>query len=196
MDWWSVALAALLGLGLSASTGLNTWLPLLLMSAAARLHVGGVHLNGSFAWLASDVALAVLVIATLIEVVADKVPAVDHALHGIATFVRPLAAAVAVAAAFTKLDPMVAAVIGLMIGAPTALGMHSIKTATRVGSSVTTFGCANPFLSIVDDIVSFVLSVIAIFTPILVPIALGAAIFAGVWFVRKLRRARPEPRPV
>ncbi len=189
MDWWTVALAALLGLGLAASTGLNTWLPLLLLSAAARLHLGGVQLNGSFAWLESNVALAVLLIATLIEVIADKVPAVDHMLHSIATFVRPLAAAMAVAAAFTKLDPVPAAVIGLMIGAPAAIGMHSIKSATRVGSSITTLGCANPLLSLVEDAISLSLSTISILMPLVVPVAIAVIVLAGVYFVRR-KRAR------
>src|SRR5581483_10998267 len=178
MDWGTVVLAALLGLGLAASTGLNTWLPLLLLSAAARLHLGGVQLNGSFVWLQSNVALAVLLIATFIEVIADKVPAVDHFLHGIATFVRPLAAAI------TKLDPVLAAIIGLMIGAPAALGMHSIKAATRAGSTVTTLGCANPILSIIEDAISFSLSAISILMPLLVPVAIAIVIAAGLYFLK------------
>jgi len=192
MDWPSVALAAFLGVGLAASTGLNTWLPLLLLSAAARLHLGGIHLSGSFAWLESNVALAVLLVATLIEVIADKVPAVDHFLHGIATFVRPLAAALAVAAAFTKLDPVPAAIIGLMIGTPAALGMHSIKAATRAGSSMTTLGCANPILSIIEDAISFALSTISILMPLLVPIAIALVIVMGLWFVRKVQVSEIE----
>jgi len=190
MEWWTVVLAALLGLGLAASTGLNTWLPLLLLSAAARMQLGFVHLNGSFAWLRSDVALAVLLVATLIEIVADKVPSIDHFLHGIATFIRPLAAALAAAAVFTKLDPVTAAVLGLIIGAPAALGMHGIKSATRVGSTLTTFGCANPILSLVDDAVSFVLSITAIFAPLAVPVALALVMLLAWSLLKKLKSSR------
>ena len=191
MEWMNVGLAVLLGLGLSASTGLNTWLPLLLLSGAAHFNLAGVQLSGSFSWLGSQTALLVLLIATLIEVVADKIPAVDHALHAVSTFVRPAAATVAMAAAFTHLDPMVAGMLGLMIGAPTALGFHALKSAARVGSSVTTFGCANPVLSLIDDVASLLLSVIAIFIPILVPLALGAIGIALWMLVRKIRAARP-----
>jgi hypothetical protein len=188
MDWFELVIALLLGLGLAASTGLNTWLPLLLMSVAAHFGLAGVNLSGSFAWLGSTTAIAILLVATFIEVLADKVPAVDHALHSVATFIRPLAAAVAMAAAFYKLDPMVAGVLGLMIGAPTALGFHSLKAATRVGSSVTTFGCANPVLSLIDDVVSFGMTVIAIFTPLLVPIVLAIVLIAGWKLVQRFRR--------
>jgi uncharacterized membrane protein len=194
MDWLELGIALLLGLGLSASTGLNTWLPLLLMSVAAHFGLAGVNLSGSFAWLGSTTAIAVLLVATLIEIVADKVPAVDHALHSVATFIRPLAAAVAMAAAFTELDPMIAGVLGLMIGAPTALGFHSLKAATRVGSSITTFGCANPILSLIDDVVSFFLTIVAIFSPLLVPLFLALVLIAGYKLVQRLRRA-PVPSP-
>jgi hypothetical protein len=196
MEWMSIGIAVLLGLGLSASTGLNTWLPLLMLSGAAHFHLAGIQLNGSFGWLGSQTALLVLLIATLIEVIADKVPAVDHALHGIATFVRPLAAAVATAAAFTHLDPMVAGMLGLMIGAPTALGFHALKSAARVGSTVTTLGCANPVLSLLDDAASLLMSVVAIFIPIFVPLVL-LLIGIGLWMiVRKIRGPRPPATAV
>jgi hypothetical protein len=188
MDWLELVIALLLGLGLSASTGLNTWLPLLLMSVAAHFGIAGITLSGSFGWLGSNTAIAVLLVATLIEIIADKVPAVDHALHSVATFVRPLAAAVAMAAAFTHLDPMVAGILGLMIGAPTALGFHTLKAATRVGSSITTLGCANPVLSLIDDVVSFAMTMIAIFTPLLVPLVLALVLVAGWKIVQRFRR--------
>lgn len=193
MDWLELALALLLGIGLSASTGLNTWLPLLLMSSAAHFGIAGIALNSKLAWLGSEKAIAVLLVATLVEVVADKIPAVDHALHGVSTFIRPLAAAVAMAAAFTHLDPMVAGMVGLMIGAPTAFGFHALKAATRVGSSVTTFGCANPLLSVIDDILAFSLSLLAIFAPIVVPIALVLVAFLGWKIVNRLRGGRALP---
>ena len=192
MDWLELVIALLLGLGLSASTGLNTWLPLLLMSVAAHFGIAGISLSGPFAWLGSNTAIAVLLVATLIEIIADKVPAVDHALHSVATFVRPLAAAVAMAAAFTHLDPMVAGVIGLMIGAPTALGFHSLKAATRVGSSITTLGCANPVLSLIDDVVSFAMTMVAIFTPLLVPLVLAIVLVVGWKIVQRFRRRPVE----
>ena len=130
----------LLGLGLSASTGLNTFLPLLLLSAAARFHIAGIELGQRFDWLSSDVAIIVLIVASVVEIVADKVPAVDHFLDSIGTFIRPLAATVATASVLTGADvnPTVAAVVGLMIGAPTSLGFHTLKAGTRVASSAAT----------------------------------------------------------
>lgn len=183
-------LPVLLGLGLSASTGLNTFLPLLLLSAAARFEVAEITLGAKFDWLTTDAALITLIVACVIELVADKIPAVDHFLDSAGTFVRPLAGALASASVLTGADPVVAAVAGIIIGAPTSLGVHTLKAGTRVASSATTFGCANPLISIVEDILSFALSVLAIFAPIFVPVALALVVWV-LWRVMvKIRQAR------
>ncbi|HEX2834042.1 MAG TPA: DUF4126 domain-containing protein [Thermoanaerobaculia bacterium] len=187
----NLVLALLLGLGLSASTGLNTFIPLLLLGAAAKFHVAGITLGDKFGWLASDVALIVLIIAAIAEIIADKFPAVDHFLDTIGTFARPVAGAIAAASVFTDVDPMVAAILGLIVGAPTSFGFHTLKAGTRVASSATTFGCANPVISLAEDVLSFGLSILAIFAPIIVPIAL-LILFWMLWtLVKKLRRSRP-----
>lgn len=190
MNATNIVLGLLLGLGLSASTGLNTFLPLLLLSAAARFHVAGIELGGKFDWLTSDAAMITLVIACVIELIADKIPAVDHFLDGAGTFIRPIAGAVASASVLTGLDPMVAAILGIIVGAPTSLGMHTLKAGTRVASSAATFGCANPVLSIIEDVLSFSLSVISIFLPFVVPFALALLVF-GLWqIVKRIRRTQ------
>ncbi len=191
MEPTAILLAVLLGLGLSASTGLNTFLPLLLLSAAARFQIAGIELGQRFDWLSSDVAIIVLIVASIVEIVGDKIPAVDHFLDSIGTFVRPLAATVATASVLTGADvnPTVAAVVGIMIGAPTSLGFHTLKAGTRVASSAATLGCANPILSLIEDAISLALTVVAIFVPLAVPIALALLVW-GLWVVAKRVRRR------
>ncbi|HEX6083181.1 MAG TPA: DUF4126 domain-containing protein [Thermoanaerobaculia bacterium] len=190
MNATNLFLGLLLGLGLSASTGLNTFLPLLLLSAAARFHIAGIELGSKFEWLTSDAAIITLIVACIVELIADKVPAVDHFLDSAGTFIRPVAGAVASASVLTGIDPMVAAILGIIVGAPTSLGMHTLKAGTRVASSATTFGCANPVLSIVEDILSFSLSIISIFLPVLVPVALALLVLV-LWRVMKRIRRQP-----
>ncbi len=190
MSGMNIFLGILLGLGLSASTGLNTFLPLLMLSAAARFNIAGIELGTKFEWLTSDAAMITLIVACVIELIADKIPAVDHFLDSAGTFIRPLAGALASASVLTGLDPMVAAIIGLIVGAPTSLGLHTLKAGTRVASTATTFGCGNPVLSLIEDVISFSLSVIAIFLPIVVPFALALLVYA---MYRLWRRAQREP---
>ena len=187
-----IFLGVLLGLGLSASTGLNTFLPLLLLSAAARFHVANIELGTKFEWLTSDAAMITLIVACVVELIADKIPAVDHFLDSAGTFIRPVAGALATASVITGVDPWVAAIVGIIVGAPTSLGLHTLKAGTRVASTTTTFGCANPILSLIEDVIAFSLSVVAIFVPFLVPIALALLVYA---LYRLLKRVRRAPAP-
>lgn len=190
MDKLQYVFPLLLGLGLSASTGLNTFLPLLLLGAAARFHVAGITLGDKFEWMTSDAAMITLIIACVAEIVADKIPAVDHFLDSAGTIVRPIAGALASASVLTGVDPMIAAVVGIAVGAPTSLGLHTLKAGTRVASSVTTFGCANPVISIVEDVIAFTLSVVAIFAPIFVPVALAVLVFVLWRIMKRIRRSQ------
>ena len=193
MEPTAIALAALLGIGLSASTGLNTFLPLLLLSAAARFNIAGIELGQKFDWLSSDTAIIVLIVASIAEIIADKVPAVDHFLDSIGTFVRPLAATLATASVLTGVDvnPTVAAVVGLIIGAPTSLGFHTLKAGTRIASSAATLGCANPILSLIEDVISVGLSLVAIFVPLVVPFAIALLVWL-LWKVAKRVQRRDQ----
>lgn len=192
MNW---VLALLLGVSLAASTGLNVFLPLLLLSLAGRFHVGDVTLAGSFAWLASDAAVISLSVATVVEIVADKVPALDHVLHVVATVAKPVAGALAASAAVGgTMDVTMAAIVGLILGAPIAFGMHTVKSGTRVLSSGTTAGLANPLVSFAEDVVSAILSLIGIFLPLLVPLALGLVVYGG-WKIMQVVRRRFGRKP-
>ncbi len=185
MEAW--VLPALLGLGLAASSGLKTFVPLLVMAVAARFHLFGFQLSGAFAWLGSTGALVALSLATIIELAADKIPVVDHVLSLAGTFVRPAAGALAAAAAFSHLDPTAAALAGLIVGAPAALAVHSVQATARVASTATTGGLANPLISIVEDLAAFGGAILALAVPVLVPLVLLAAAIL-VW--RVLRSPR------
>lgn len=191
METW--VLPALLGLGLAASAGLKTFVPLLVLAVSAKFGWFGVELSGPFAWLGSWAALAALSVATLAEIVADKIPFVDHALSLFGTVARPAAGALAAAAAFSGLDPTAAAIAGLIVGAPTALAVHSAQATTRVASTATTGGLANPAVSLAEDAAAFGAAVTALAVPVLVPVVLviaGAAVWWVVVGVRRRARGR------
>jgi len=190
METW--ILPALLGVGLAAATGFRTFLPLLMLALAAKFRLFGIELAEAMTWLDSTPALWALGIATVVELAADKIPAVDHALSAIGTVVRPIAGAVAAGAAFSQFDPMVAAIAGLIIGAPTALAFHAAQAGNRVVSTTTTAGLGNPFVSVVEDILAFLTTLLALAAPILIPVLLLVLLFAfwRLWsFIRRRRAA-------
>jgi uncharacterized membrane protein len=187
----NIVYAVLLGLSLAASTGLNTFLPLLMLAGAAHFKVLDAEniLNGSFAWIASGGALTALALAATVEIIGDKIPAVDHLLDGFGTLARPIVGTFAAASVFTNADPAMAALAGLVIGAPTALGFHAAKAGTRATSSATTLGVANPVLSTLEDIVAVLFPIVGLVAPLLVPVILILVIYV-MWRLFKSARAR------
>ncbi len=190
LDAW--ILPALLGLGLAAATGLKTFLPLLMLSVAARFHLFGIELSDSFEWLGSLPALVALGVATLAELLADKIPVVDHGLSLVGTVARPIAGAIAAAAAFGHSDPTAAAVAGLIIGAPTAFAFNAAQGGTRAVSTATTGGLGNPIVSLAEDALAFVTALIALAAPILIPLVLALLAYA-VWRLVRMVRRRAAP---
>jgi hypothetical protein len=187
MEWSALVefLPALaLGVALAACAGLRAFLPLLLAGLLAR--AGFLDLGPSFQFLASNRALVVFGVASLIEILGDKIPAVDHALDALGTPLRPAAGALLAASVLGRVsDPLVALALGTAVGAPAALVPHAAKSALRAASTTFTGGIANPILSLVEDAVSLVLFALAILVPIVV---VGLLVIALVLISRTLRR--------
>ncbi|MBK8995449.1 MAG: DUF4126 domain-containing protein [Myxococcales bacterium] len=184
---WGLVTAVALGIGLAATAGLRAWLPLLLAGGLARL--GVLELGEAFGFVSSTPALVLFGVATVAEIVADKVPAVDHALDVISTVVRPAAGALLAASALYQVkDPLVALVIGLCVGAPVALGPHAAKSALRAASSATTAGIANPLVSFVEDALAIGLFIAVVILPVISVAVLATVIWL---LVRRRRKAAP-----
>lgn len=194
-------LEALTGAGLATSAGLNAYIPLLAMGLLAR-YTSLVTLPPSWHWLAGGWVLAVLAVLLAIEVVADKVPVVDHVNDVIQTVVRPTAGGLAFGAAsdtrtVTVSDPgrlfsghhWVPIVLGVLI----SLTVHGAKASARPVVNATTVGLGAPVVSTVEDVSSVALALAAILVPILVLVGLVAMV-AGFWALRRRRRRRRAER--
>jgi len=125
--------------------------------------------------------------ATAIELIGDKVPAVDHVLDVIGTPLRPAAGALLAASVLgTVSDPLTSVVLGTAVGAPSALVPHVAKSALRVASTAATAGLANPLLSLLEDVISVLTFVIAVLAPIVVIAMLGLTLYlASRWLRRR-----------
>ena len=183
--------AVALAIALAACAGLRAWLPLLLTGLLAR--AGWLELGPSFQFLGSNRALVLFGIATVIELLADKVPAVDHTLDALSTVLRPAAGALLAAAALGQVtDPLSALALGTAIGAPAALVPHAAKSLVRAASTTLTAGLANPVLSLIEDGASFVLFALAVLVPLVV---VGLLALALLFIARRLRRISSVTAP-
>jgi len=178
--------ALAMAIALAASAGLRAWLPLLLASGLARL--GVLDLGPSFQFLSSNKALFLFGVATAVELIGDKIPAVDHALDVIGTPLRPAAGALLAASVLgTVSDPLTSIVLGTAVGAPSALVPHAAKSALRAASTATTGGLANPVLSFIEDGISIALFVLAVLVPLLVVVLLGLTLYLASRWLRRRR---------
>jgi Domain of unknown function (DUF4126) len=151
------------GIGLASCAGLRAFLPLFAVGVAGR--AGWLPLRDGFEWLASTPALVVLGTAVLMEMLADKIPIVDHALDAVAIFVKPMAGAVALASRVATSSPLAAVVLALILGAPIAGGVHLLKAKARLLSTLTTCGLANPVQSTAEDAASVAGCVLCLAVP-------------------------------
>jgi len=191
---------ALTGAGLAASAGLNAWIPLLVIGLLNRF-TGLITLPHGWAWLSNGWVLLILAILLAVEVVADKVPALDSVNDVVHTVIRPTAGGIAFGASSESQTATVTDPgsffhshqwVPIATGAVIALLFHGAKATVRPVANVATVGAAAPVLSTVEDVISTSMSVVAIVLPILVILFFVLIVFA-FWRARKrIKRRRAE----
>jgi len=159
-------LQAILGIGLAAGCGLRAWLPLLATGLAGR--IGWVDLHSSFAFLARTDVIVVLVIATVVELLADKIALFDHILDSVSFIIRPAAGAILASSVMFSFDPAIAVLLGLVFGGGAALSVHSAKSLIRAKSTTTSMfhgGVGNTILSVLEDLYLGFAGLLALLNP-------------------------------
>lgn len=182
-----------LAYALTTSAGLRGFLTLLAASVAA--HLGWIHPSASFAWLGSSGAMIVLAVFSALELLGDKIPVVDHALHAVYFAVRPTAAAILVGGTLHTDSPSTL-YAAMALGAANALVVHGSSATARAATTAATFGTGNLLVSIIEDAIAVGGVILAFFAPVLAAV-LALILVAGLvlsWrTVLARRRAHPPP---
>ena len=180
-----LALQLMMGVSLAACAGLRTWLPLLCVGLLAKF--SHIPLNDNFAFITRTDLLTVLGVATLIEVLGDKIIAVDHVLDTIGTFARPIAGALVAVSLISQNDPLWSTVLGIILGGGTALTVHAAKAINRAQATATApvhAGTGNMALSFGEDFLSLGGIGLAIWIPVIAFILVALALFLCVYLIR------------
>ena len=167
------------GLALAAAAGFRVFVPLLVLSLAAR--TGWVELSPSFEWLSTTSASMALATAMVLEIVAYYVPFFDNMLDTLAAPVAILAGIVASASVLTDLPPWLQYSIAIIGAGGTAGVVHATTSLLRLKSSAATAGIGNPILATLELGGSVLIALLAVLAPLL---ALAAVAFI-VWIVMK-----------
>jgi hypothetical protein len=176
--------------GLSASAGLNAYIPLLIVALLARF-TNLIKLSSPWDALSSWWIIALLVVLSLIEFFADKIPVVNHINDVIQTFIRPTAGAILFAAsahAVTDVHPVLSLAAGLLV----AGGVHAVKAlAVRPAITATTAGTGNIPISLAEDGIATLLSLVSVVVPVLIS---AIIVLICAWIFLKMWRRTSEKR--
>jgi hypothetical protein len=176
--------------GLASASGLNAYIPLLIVALTARF-TNWVQLNPPYDVLTNGWVIGALVVLLAVETVVDKIPAADTVNDILQTFVRPAAGAILFAAStnVVNLNPVIAVILGLVL----AFGVHAVKASARPIVTAGTAGLGNPLVSVAEDVVSTVVSLVALVVPVVLGLLL---LIVLIWLVRRAALRAPAAQEV
>lgn len=183
MEWFSTISLAL---GTAWTTGINLYATVAALGLLQKF--GATKLPGGLDVLDNWWIIGFAAGLYIVEFFADKIPYVDSVWDVIHTFIRVPAGAVVAYAATNQMEPSVY-VIAALLGGGLALSSHGTKSALRVGANLSPEPVSNWSLSIIEDIVAFIGTVLAVFAPIAISAVLIVFLIAFVWFAPKVMRA-------
>ncbi len=189
-----VMLESLTGVGLASSAGLNAYIPLLTLGLLSRF-TDAVSLPAGWSWMENGWSLTIVALLLGVEVVADKIPVLDHINDVVQTVVRPSAGGLVFGATsssdgVTVTDPQSFFTgnqwIPVAAGVVISFIVHAMKALTRPVVNATTAGFGAPIISTVEDVISVSIALIALLLPVLVVVF----VILLVWLFVLLRRRR------
>ena len=182
MEWFSTISLAL---GSAWTSGINLYATVTVLGLLQKF--GFAKLPGGLHVLDNWVIIGVAGFLFLVEFFADKVPYVDSVWDVIHTFIRVPAGAIVAYAATFELDPSVY-IPAVLIGGGLALSSHGTKAAVRAGANLSPEPVSNWVLSIVEDIIAFVGTLLAVFAPVIIMIVLVVFLIFFFWAFPKIVR--------
>ncbi len=184
MNEWLPTLS--LALGSAWTSGINLYATVTVLGLLQKF--GATHLPGGLDVLDNWWIISVAGFLYAIEFFADKIPYVDSIWDVIHTFIRVPAGAVVAYAATNQMDAGVSTVATLL-GGGLALSSHGTKAALRATANVSPEPVSNWILSILEDIIAFIGTFLAVFAPIGIAIVLIIFTIFFIWFLPKVVRA-------
>jgi hypothetical protein len=183
MEWFSTLSLAL---GSAWTSGINLYATVTVLGLLQKF--GATKLPGGLDVLDNWWIIGVAGGLYLVEFVADKVPYVDSVWDVIHTFIRIPAGAIVAYAATNQLDASVY-VPAALLGGGLAFSSHGTKAALRAGANLSPEPVSNWLLSLIEDVIAFVGTLLAVFAPLIIAGVLIVFVLIFLWFFPKVFRA-------
>ena len=183
MEWFSTLSLAL---GSAWTSGINLYATVTVLGLLQKF--GWAKLPGGLDVLDNWVIIGVAAFLYLVEFFADKIPYVDNVWDVIHTFIRVPAGIIVAYAATYELDPGIY-IPAALLGGGLAFSSHGTKAAARVAANLSPEPVSNWVLSIVEDVIAFIGTLLAVFAPVLITIVLVVFVIFFFWAFPKIVRA-------
>jgi len=193
-------ISLIVGVGLAAAAGFRLFIPLLVAAIAIRFGYSIPYLDSLLPtdlhlgnWLGTTPAIVGLSVAAVVEVLAYKIPLVDHFLDLLTTPAAIAVGSLLVAIFLQGVDnPLLKFTTAILFGGGAA-GLVQLSTAgLRAVSTKTTGGLGNPLVSVIEAISSFVMALLAIVAPLICLLVLGLIIW-GLYKIFLKLKSKPSP---
>ena len=179
-----------IGIGLATATGFRVFLPLFFVSLAS--YFNWIPLQDNWQWLGSMQALIALGIAMVFEILSYYIPFVDNIMDSIAIPLSAIAGTLLFSSQFAESNDIIKWGLSIIAGGGTAATVSTALSGIRLASSASTAGVGNPLVSTVENTGATVMSVVAVFVPI---IAIIMVIVLMYWLFRFGKRIRQKIKP-
>ena len=168
-------------LGFSFAAGLNLYATICLIGIATRF--GSIAaLPPAVQGVSNPVVLGTAAVLYFVEFLVDKIPYADTIWDLLHTIIRPLAAAMLVAAALAEASLPVQIAAAVLAGM-TALGAHGLKAGLRLILNLRPKKVVNATISVLEDIFAVAVAVAVLMYPVaarvLVAVALPVSLLSG-----------------
>jgi hypothetical protein len=141
---------------LASLTGLRTFLPITTFSILTKFNLIQLKIYNTpfFNFITDDRVLLVFLIATILELLADKIPAIDNFLDSVLIFIKPLFAFILNYNLLNSLNLSDWQLFLLSFSLSLFLtgSVTASKNVIRLTSTTTTVGTFNIFISFLEDL--------------------------------------------
>ncbi|MCX7870153.1 MAG: DUF4126 domain-containing protein [bacterium] len=150
---------------LSALTGLRTFLPITTFSILAKFNLIKLNIyNTSFYnFITDDRVLLVFIIATILELLSDKIPAIDNFLDNVLIFIKPIFSFILNYNLLNSLNlsEWQLFLISFSLSLFLTSSITTSKNVIRLTSTTTTLGTFNIFISFLEDLLVIIKTVLS-----------------------------------
>lgn len=180
---FNTVIELLLGISLSAAAGFRVFIPLLVLSGVSVF--GHYDLPTDFDWIESMQAFDLFAIASVLEIIGYSIPWFDHALDFLATPAAMIAGTIVAASVAPDMNPLIQWTLAIVAGGGTAGITKLLTNVLRGTSTAASGGLTNPIFAAVELVIATLLSVLAIFFPVLAGLLVIGLFSFGIYQATK-----------